>query len=139
LREVALALVLSAVLTSSLSAGTAVTAIEIPLFLDAREVEQIPAFFSKAGAFLGGRRGALRPGAAAASAARKARDLSGRIDATGKLSPDAIAAPAASTFFFDAAHLEARVGIPASRRPVSLWTWRTAGKEAWKTRLRPPP
>jgi outer membrane usher protein len=113
-RATALAFTLLAVLALRSSAGTA----EIPLFLDNREVEQIPAFFSKEGAFLAVEGDRFSRALQPYLLPERLADLTARIDANGALSADAIR-ESGIDFFFDAAHLEARAGIPASGRPVT--------------------
>jgi outer membrane usher protein len=116
LRGTALALILLAALTTRSSAGTA-RSIDLPVILDGREVAQVPAFF--------GGKNALRSvdGARFAEALRPFllpetfKDLSGHIDAAGKLTPDAVRASGIE-FTFDAARVAVRVGVGASRRPL---------------------
>ena len=117
MRAVALVLALLGALTSRSSAATAVKSVQIPVFLDGRQVDEVPAFFGKKDALnaVDGERfaQALRP----YLLPERLTDLLGRIDAAGKLSPDAIRA-CGIDFLFDSALLEVRVGIRAIQRPV---------------------
>ena len=118
MRGIAPALALLAALTSWSSVGADVSSIQIPIFLDGSKIAEIPAFFGQKNALMAfdGKRfaQALTP----YLLPDKLADLSGRIDATGKLSPDAIRACGIG-LLFDAARLEARVEIQASQRPVA--------------------
>jgi outer membrane usher protein len=117
LRGTALAILLLAALTSRSSAGASVASVQIPIYLDGREIGDVPAFLSEesvllaidGGSFALALRPYLLPGTLV--------DVTRRIDAAGRLSPEAIRAGGIG-FIFDAARLEARVEILVSQRPV---------------------
>ncbi|MCX5790593.1 MAG: fimbria/pilus outer membrane usher protein [Elusimicrobia bacterium] len=87
------------------------------MFLDGRQIDEVPAFFGKKDALtaVDGQRfaQALRP----YLLPERFTELFGRIDAAGKLAPDAIRACGIG-FSFDSALLEVRVSLPAVQRPV---------------------